>query len=141
VAAAARLAKLGRYEEAYAHHVRLLDVTQERMTRRASAKYFLLKAEHGLDLPRRLQVEFSHVVQRRTDTEGGERNYLDDLNPDSKRVIRAWVEPALASAPPEARYQFERNGYFVADLADHGSGHPVYNRAATLKDSWGRAGA
>ncbi len=33
---------------------------------------YLLKAEHGLDLPRRLQVEFSHVVQRRTDTEGGE---------------------------------------------------------------------
>ena len=33
---------------------------------------YLLKAEHGLDLPRRLQVEFSHVVQRRTDAEGGE---------------------------------------------------------------------
>ena len=33
---------------------------------------YLLKAEHGLDLPRRLQVEFSHVVQRRTDSEGGE---------------------------------------------------------------------
>ncbi|MEO5610760.1 MAG: 2-isopropylmalate synthase, partial [Ornithinibacter sp.] len=33
---------------------------------------YLLKAEHGLDLPRRLQVEFSHVVQRRTDAQGGE---------------------------------------------------------------------
>ncbi|MCO5302585.1 MAG: 2-isopropylmalate synthase [Phycicoccus sp.] len=33
---------------------------------------YLLKAEHGLDLPRRLQVEFSQVVQRRTDAEGGE---------------------------------------------------------------------
>ena len=33
---------------------------------------YLLKAEHGLDLPRRLQVEFSQVVQRRTDTQGGE---------------------------------------------------------------------
>ena len=33
---------------------------------------YLLKSEHGLDLPRRLQVEFSQVVQRRTDAEGGE---------------------------------------------------------------------
>ena len=33
---------------------------------------YLLKSEHGLDLPRRLQVEFSQVVQRKTDTEGGE---------------------------------------------------------------------
>jgi 2-isopropylmalate synthase len=33
---------------------------------------YLLKAEHGLDLPRRLQVEFSQVVQKRTDAEGGE---------------------------------------------------------------------
>ena len=33
---------------------------------------YLLKSEHGLDLPRRLQVEFSQVVQKRTDAEGGE---------------------------------------------------------------------
>ena len=76
-----------------------------------------------------------------TDAEGGERNYLDDLNPASKRVIRAWIEPSLAAAPPESCYQFERHGYFVADLADHASGRPVYNRAVTLRDSWGKAGA
>ena len=72
--------------------------------------------------------------------EGAERSYLDDLNPDSKRVIRAYVEPALAAAPRESRFQFERHGYFVADLGDHGPGRPVFNRAVTLKDSWGRAG-
>ena len=49
-------------------------------------------------------------------------------------------EPALAAAPPEARFQFERLGYFVADLADHVPGRPVFNRAVTLKDSWGRSG-
>ena len=68
--------------------------------------------------------------------EGPERSYLDDLNPDSKRVIIARVEPALASAAPEERFQFERHGYFVADLADHGARTPVFNRAVTLKDSW-----
>jgi glutaminyl-tRNA synthetase len=72
--------------------------------------------------------------------DGAERDYLDDLNPDSKRVIRAYVEPALATAPPESRFQFERHGYFVADLADHAAGRPVYNRAVPLKDPWGRAG-
>jgi glutaminyl-tRNA synthetase len=65
-----------------------------------------------------------------------ERSYLDDLNPGSKRVIRAVVEPALAQAAAEERFQFERHGYFVADLADHAPGRAVFNRAVTLKDSW-----
>jgi glutaminyl-tRNA synthetase len=65
-----------------------------------------------------------------------ERNWLDDLNPDSKRVIRAYVEPALAEAAPEERFQFERHGYFVADARDHEPGKPVFNRTVTLRDSW-----
>ncbi|MFO1283979.1 MAG: glutamine--tRNA ligase/YqeY domain fusion protein [Burkholderiales bacterium] len=70
-----------------------------------------------------------------------ERDWRDDLNPDSKRVIRAFIEPALAAAAREERFQFERHGYFVADLADHEPGRPVFNRAVTLKDSWGKASA
>ena len=54
-------------------------------------------------------------------------------------MIHAYVEPALAACRPEERFQFERHGYFVADLADHAPGRPVFNRAVTLKDSWGRA--
>jgi glutaminyl-tRNA synthetase len=67
-----------------------------------------------------------------------ERDYLDDLNPDSKRVITAYVEPALVSALPEEPVQFERHGYFVADLLDHDARHPVFNRTVTLRDSWGK---
>jgi glutaminyl-tRNA synthetase len=70
-----------------------------------------------------------------------ERNYLDDLNPHSKKLILAYVEAGLAEAKPEARYQFERHGYFVADLADTKPGKPVFNRAVTLRDSWGKGGA
>jgi glutaminyl-tRNA synthetase len=70
--------------------------------------------------------------------EAVERNYLDDLLPDSKRVLRACVEPALAAAMPEDRFQFERHGYFVADLADHRADRPVFNRAVTLRDSWSK---
>jgi glutaminyl-tRNA synthetase len=65
-----------------------------------------------------------------------ERDYRDDLNPESKRVITAFVEPALGAAAPEERVQFERHGYFVADMADHAPGRPVFNRAVTLRDSW-----
>ena len=75
------------------------------------------------------------------DADGGddrERTFLDDLNPESKRVIAAFVEPSLAAAVPEARVQFERHGYFVADLIDHGAGQPVFNRTVTLRDSWTR---
>ena len=68
--------------------------------------------------------------------EDRERDFLDDLNPASKRVIRAYVEPALALATAEERFQFERHGYFVADLVDHRPDRLVFNRTVTLRDSW-----
>jgi glutaminyl-tRNA synthetase len=68
--------------------------------------------------------------------ETAERNFLDDLNSDSKRVITAYIEPALADAAPEASFQFERHGYFIADRKDHRPGMPVFNRTVTLRDSW-----
>jgi glutaminyl-tRNA synthetase len=67
-----------------------------------------------------------------------ERNYLDDLNPHSKLVTSACVEPALKDASAESRVQFERHGYFIADAKDHSPEHPVFNRTVTLRDSWGR---
>jgi glutaminyl-tRNA synthetase len=69
----------------------------------------------------------------------GERDWLDELNPDSKQIIVARLEPALKDARAEDRFQFERHGYFVADRVDSVAGRPVFNRAVTLKDSWARA--
>jgi glutaminyl-tRNA synthetase len=66
----------------------------------------------------------------------GGRDYLEDLNPDSKTLIVACLEPALKEARPEDRFQFERHGYFVADRVDSQPGAPVFNRTVTLKDSW-----
>ena len=61
------------------------------------------------------------------------------LNPDSLTVVEdARVEPSLAAAEPEMRFQFERLGYFCADRHDHTSAHPVFNRTVTLRDSWAR---
>src|SRR5688572_27232862 len=70
-----------------------------------------------------------------TDTdEGGD--YKAQLNAGSKRVVRGFVEPSLRDAQPEDRFQFERLGYFVADLRDDSAEHPVFNRIVTLRDSW-----
>jgi glutaminyl-tRNA synthetase len=63
-------------------------------------------------------------------------NFIDDLNADSVKVIRAQLEPSLRDAAPEQSFQFERHGYFVADRVDTRPGTPVFNRTVTLKDSW-----
>ena len=67
-------------------------------------------------------------------------NFLDDLNPDSVRTLTAQLEPALRDAQRDARFQFERHGYFVADRRDSQPGAPVFNRTVTLKDSWAKSG-
>ncbi len=71
--------------------------------------------------------------------DAGGKNFLDALNPDSLKVVTAYVEPSLAAAQPDQKFQFERHGYFVADRVDHGvGGKVVFNRVTGLKDSWAR---
>jgi glutaminyl-tRNA synthetase len=68
----------------------------------------------------------------------GDADFLAQLNPQSLEVLRQCkLEPALASAEPGARYQFERLGYFCAD-PDSKPGAPVFNRTVTLKDTWAK---
>ena len=69
--------------------------------------------------------------------DAGGKNFLDALNPDSLKVGTAVVEPSLAAAKLDQRFQFEHQGYFVADRADHSvDGKVVFNRVTGLKDSW-----
>jgi glutaminyl-tRNA synthetase len=70
--------------------------------------------------------------------DAGGKNFLEALNPNSLQVAKAYVEPSLAQAKPDDKFQFERHGYFVADSKDHKSGKPVFNRSTGLKDSWGK---
>ena len=65
---------------------------------------------------------------------GKERDFLQDINPDSRRLVDAQVEPSLRpEGPTHSRqaYQFERHGYFVADYDELS-----FNRTVTLRDSW-----
>ena len=69
----------------------------------------------------------------------GDRDMIDDLNPDSLTVHdHCWIEPGLAMVEPEYRVQFERIGYFVADRYDHAPGKPVFNRIVPLRDTWAK---
>ena len=70
--------------------------------------------------------------------DAGGKNFLESLNPNSLKVVTAIVEPSLANAKPDDKFQFERHGYFVADRIDHSAEKPVFNLAVGLKDSWGK---
>jgi glutaminyl-tRNA synthetase len=71
--------------------------------------------------------------------DAGGKDFLEALNPDSLQVVTAYVEPSLAQARGDERFQFERHGYFVADRVDHSpGGRLVFNRVTGLKDSWGK---
>ncbi|WP_298636953.1 glutamine--tRNA ligase/YqeY domain fusion protein [uncultured Umboniibacter sp.] len=66
---------------------------------------------------------------------------MASLNPESLVTVKdAFIEPGLAAASAEARFQFEREGYFVADRYDHSEDRPVFNRTIGLRDTWAKAG-
>ncbi len=69
----------------------------------------------------------------------GDGDFKACLNPKSlERRARCRLEPALAEVSPGAVVQFERLGYFCADIKDSTPGHPVFNRTATLRDPWAK---
>ncbi|MFZ5561264.1 MAG: glutamine--tRNA ligase/YqeY domain fusion protein [Pseudomonadota bacterium] len=66
----------------------------------------------------------------------GDVDFKTFINPNALEVVQAVLEPSLASAKPEERFQFEREGYFCADLKDSRPGRPVFNLTVGLRDSW-----
>ena len=73
------------------------------------------------------------------DAGSGDKPFTDLLNPDSLTVMNdCRIEPGLATVAPGTSVQFERQGYFVADIKDSVPGRPVFNRVVTLRDSWAK---
>ncbi|MDD4552602.1 MAG: glutamine--tRNA ligase/YqeY domain fusion protein [Bacteroidales bacterium] len=66
------------------------------------------------------------------------KTYLDFLNPDSLKIIKAFIEPEVLKASIDDKFQFERIGYFSVD-PDSKPGNLVFNRAVALKDSWNKS--
>ena len=63
-------------------------------------------------------------------------NMDDVINPSSLVLSEAVVEQSLLEVAPETRFQFEREGYFVADRYDHSQEKPVFNKVIGLRDTW-----
>lgn len=87
-----------------------------------------------------LQAEVRLYDRLFTDAQpdAGGKDFLTLLNPDSLKVVTAYVEPSLKTAQADDKFQFERFGYFVADRKDHYADRPVFNKITGLKDSWGK---
>ncbi|HEV7766579.1 MAG TPA: glutamine--tRNA ligase/YqeY domain fusion protein [Thermoanaerobaculia bacterium] len=101
--------------------------------RRPKATLHWVSAEHALDCEVRL---YDRLFSVEDPEEGGD--FLAHLNPNSLEVIsHAKLEPSVASAPALTRYQFERLGYFSVDR-ESSDERMVFNRTATLKDSWAK---
>jgi glutaminyl-tRNA synthetase len=92
-----------------------------------------VSASHGKQAEVRLYERlFTHESPDK-----GEGDFMACINPNSLTIVKqAWIEPALAQALPEEHFQFEREGYFVADRHDHSAEKPVFNRTIALRDSW-----
>jgi glutaminyl-tRNA synthetase len=93
-----------------------------------------VSARHAVAANIRLYDRLFAVPDPDNDADG--KSYQDHLNPDSRRTVTGYVEPAAAGAAPEQSFQFERLGYFVADRYDHRPDAPVFNRSVTLRDTW-----
>ena len=93
-----------------------------------------VSAEQSVDAEIRLYDRlFNHP-----NPDSGDEDFMAHINPENFSVIHARLEPDAALAKPEQVFQFEREGYFVADRYDHNheAGKIIFNRTIGLKDSW-----
>ncbi len=93
---------------------------------------------HWVDATKAVPVEvrlFENIV----DEEKGVYNEEDgsiNVNPDSRKIVTAYVEPDLAKAKAFESFQFVRNGFYCVDYKDSKEGAPVFNRIVSLKSSF-----
>jgi glutaminyl-tRNA synthetase len=101
--------------------------------RKPKATLHWVSAEHAIDCEVRL---YDRLFRSENPEASGD--FIADLNPDSLKIVtHAKLEPSVRSASILSRYQFERLGYFCVD-SDSTPDHLVFNRTATLKDTWAK---
>ena len=94
-----------------------------------------VSAKHAIPAEVRLYDQLFAAENPNAAPEG--QTFLDHINPQSLAVVEGLLEPALAGLPVGDKVQFERLGYFCKDR-DSTDARPVFNRTATLRDTWAK---
>ena len=103
--------------------------------RKVDATIHWVSANHALPAEARLYDRLFRVANPLEESS----DYMEHLNPKSLEILRECrVEPSLSHAAPGSRFQFERTGYFCVDPVDSSGNVLVFNRTATLRDSWAK---
>ncbi|OGU60723.1 MAG: glutamine--tRNA ligase [Ignavibacteria bacterium GWF2_33_9] len=104
--------------------------------RRVKGTIHWVSAKYGKQAEVRLYDHLFNTENPDVAPEG--KSFLDNLNPDSLKIVNAMVEPSLVDAKSGDKFQFERVGYFCVDSKFSAEGKPVFNRTVGLKDSWAK---
>jgi glutaminyl-tRNA synthetase len=88
-------------------------------------------------VPAEIRIYDRLFVNENPDKAEEGKDFKSNLNPDSLEIKNGFVEPSLSGAEPEAKYQFERRGYFCVDK-DSNDEKLVFNRTVALRDSWSK---
>ena len=96
-----------------------------------------VSAKHAINAEIRLYDRLFTVPDPSNNKEG--KDYKDYVNPQSLEILtNSYLEPSLNEAGDGVNYQFERKGYFILDSIDSSDNNLVFNRTATLRDSWAK---
>ncbi len=105
---------------------------------KASGVIHWVSAESAIPFEARLYDRlFSVPSPEKEAKEEEDTDFLTYLNPNSLEIRHGMLENSILEHPSQARYQFERNGYFWQDPIDSRQGALVFNRIIGLKDTWG----
>ncbi|MBI6120326.1 glutamine--tRNA ligase/YqeY domain fusion protein [Salegentibacter maritimus] len=107
--------------------------TEESM-RKVKGTLHWVSAKHALETEVRLYDRLFSVENPDGDKE---KDFMEFVNPDSLKVINAYVEPSLKTAGIQDKFQFQRIGYFCVDKESK-EGQPIFNRTVGLRDSWAK---
>ncbi len=106
----------------------------EASNRKIKGTIHWVSVKHALEAEVRI---YDRLFSVENPGEDKERDFHEMLNPDSLKIVKAYVEPSLANAKPLDHFQFQRIGYFNVD-PDSKPGALVFNRTVSLKDSWSK---
>ncbi|MBK9209219.1 MAG: glutamine--tRNA ligase/YqeY domain fusion protein [Anaerolineales bacterium] len=101
--------------------------------RKVKSTIHWVSAEHAKEA----EIRMYDRLFTKEDPEEGDEGFLACLNPNSLVISTGYVEPALSAPKAGDRFQFERQGYFCADI-ETSPEKPVFNLTVNLKDAWSK---